>query len=241
MGTVLGSGFYTLAAQIGRHSGKQKEKSLFDTWGGKPTTQLLRHRGPVNVVRLSRIHRQLEALTNLSMPALQEEVANPSSADAVDETAIDVLRDRTRDRKVFPLVFQELCHYGFRRNVWGLRPWGIGIAAVVMTFAGISLGLGAAQYDVPRSGAVFVLLTGIAMVWVWSVVVTPRWVEQTAIAYAERLLDAVENLARTSVRLSSPTSAPILRNCSQLLALVLGGRDHCCRRWETEGWFRSRT
>jgi len=196
VGAALASGFYVAAAQIGRTLGKNKEKELYDLWGGKPTTHLLRHCGPVNPVRLARIHGQLEALIRTSMPTAQDEVADSVGADAVYESAVDAIRVRARDHRQFPLLFKELCNYGFRRNLWALRPWGLGIALIVASLAGASLGLDAAGYtDVPNGGVIFVLLTSLGMAFGWGVLINPRWVEQTAIAYAEQMLDAVEHLA----------------------------------------------
>src|SRR6266545_3503426 len=56
---VVWSGGTVLAAQFGRDAGKRKEDRLFESWGGKPTTRLLRHRGTTNAVTLSRRHRKL--------------------------------------------------------------------------------------------------------------------------------------------------------------------------------------
>jgi len=53
--------------------------------------------------------------------------------------------------------------------------------------------------DIRESGLIFELLTSLGMLLAWVVLVTPRWVEQTATAYAERLVDAVEQLAPTPV------------------------------------------
>lgn len=194
-GAVVGSGFFVVAAQIGRHTGKKKEAQLFESWGGKPTTRLLRHAAGVNPVRLDRIHGQLEALTGMSMPTADAESADPSRADDVYETVVGVLRDRTRNPRKFPLVFKELCNYGFRRNLWGLRPWGVTINLAVAILSAVWLWIGAEDIVAIREGgATFVLLASLGMAIAWWVLVTPRWVEQTAIAYAERMMDAVEHL-----------------------------------------------
>lgn len=79
-GAVVGSGFFMVAAQIGRYRGKKREPELFDAWGGKPTTRLLRHTGPMNPVSLARIQGQLEALTGILMPTAQDEAADPSQS-----------------------------------------------------------------------------------------------------------------------------------------------------------------
>ena len=45
------------------------------------------------------------------------------------------LREATRDTSRFPLVFAENANYGFRRNLWGLRPIGTGVAVVLLLFS----------------------------------------------------------------------------------------------------------
>jgi hypothetical protein len=41
-----------------------------------------------------------------------------------------MLRQRTRDTKIFNKVFAENMEYGFRRNCLGLRPTGLVLAAI---------------------------------------------------------------------------------------------------------------
>jgi hypothetical protein len=108
-----------LVSQVGRHLGKLKEKELFRLWGGPPTTKLLRHRHAPNHVRLARLHSDLQQLTGLTFPTSEAEAANPGDADSVYEAAVDYLRNETRDPGRFALVFDELCNYGFRRNLRG--------------------------------------------------------------------------------------------------------------------------
>ena len=43
-GLVTWSGATALLAQVGRDKGRVKEPGLFEQWGGKPTTRMLRHR-----------------------------------------------------------------------------------------------------------------------------------------------------------------------------------------------------
>jgi len=49
-----------LMAQVARDRGKKKEPELFTSWGGKPTTCLLRHRDAANKTILSRRHQKLD-------------------------------------------------------------------------------------------------------------------------------------------------------------------------------------
>jgi len=117
-----------LLAQLGRVSSRQPQ--LWARWGGAPTTQLLRHRNPSGNAELRRhYHERLRALEpSLALPSAEDEGRDPVGADRAYEAATRLLIARTRDRKRFPLVFKENVNYGYRRNLWGMKPIGVTIA-----------------------------------------------------------------------------------------------------------------
>src|SRR5262249_34016597 len=119
-----------LLGQLGRHSGQRKELRLFELWGGTPTTERLRHNGAKNPTVLDRTHKKLKTLMRTTLPTVAEESADPAAADEVYEACIRFLRDETRDRGKFNLVFEENCNYGFCRNLWGLKPLGITVSVL---------------------------------------------------------------------------------------------------------------
>ena len=191
-GLIVWSGGTALIAQIGRDAGKKKEPKLFEMWGGKPTTRMLRHRDPSNKVILERRHRKLqELMRNLRIPTPEEEQTNPDAADDVYETCATFLREKTRDKNKYKLVFEENCNYGFRRNLWGMKPLGIslaivGLAAVVALFV---LKKGSVPpVAIPCGIGNLLLLLG------WIFWFKTDWVRIPAEAYSERLLDSCENL-----------------------------------------------
>jgi len=88
-GLVVWSGGAALLAQIGRDFGKMKEPNLFEKWGGKPTTWLLRHRNAPNRVLLTVRHSKLQALfQNVKIPDASAEEKDPSKADEVYENCV---------------------------------------------------------------------------------------------------------------------------------------------------------
>ena len=123
---LIASGGTALLSQVARDRGKRNEEELFQKWEGKPTTRRLRHRDATNIVLLNHQHARLKLLIpDLVIPTAEDEAANPDHADQVYDACVLSLRERTRDRKKFPLVFEENCSYGFRRNLWGMKPLGI--------------------------------------------------------------------------------------------------------------------
>lgn len=189
---IATAGGATLAAELSRDRGKAREQELFDGWGGCPTTRLLRHREASKVVVLDQLHSRIGKLTGVQLPSPSEEAADPGAADQAYEACARALRGRTRDQRQFPLVFAENCSYGFRRNLWGLKPFGL-----VTSIAGLSvIGLSPGLHSVPPEPAALlagISCTGLAAVWLFAV--TPRWVRTPAEAYAQRLLEAADRLA----------------------------------------------
>src|SRR6266568_1796507 len=56
LGLTCGGGY--LLSELGRDVGRDRERALFESWGGKPTTVVLRHSGAANPVLLERRHQQ---------------------------------------------------------------------------------------------------------------------------------------------------------------------------------------
>jgi hypothetical protein len=179
-------------AQLGRDAGKRAEPKLWNSWGGAPTTRRLRHSAPdVNPVIRERQHRKLSELLRITFPSAEEEAENPSQADSVYETAIQFLRERTRNS---PLVFKENVSYGFRRNLWAMKP-----AGTVLSIAGTAIAAGVAIVRYVGGdenwavSAVLGIVNACFTAW-WLVRINPNWVRLAAEAYAERLLASCEAL-----------------------------------------------
>jgi hypothetical protein len=194
-GLLIASGIPALVAQLGRDRGVRKEKNLFDRWGGAPTTVLLRHRGGGNRILRSRYHANLGQLVpDVILPTAEEEVADPAMADEIYEACIAYLRGKTRDRKAFPLVFDENCSYGFRRNLWALKPIGIASTSVAIISLGVLI-----AYHLLESGRVpllpaVVMIGNLGFLLLWCIWITPGWVKIAADGYAERLLESSDIL-----------------------------------------------
>lgn len=71
--------FSYLLSQLGRDRGKLKEQELFKLWGGKPSTQILRHSSSVlDKHTKARFHKLLtERINNIVIPTEEEELQNP--------------------------------------------------------------------------------------------------------------------------------------------------------------------
>lgn len=188
----LWGGLSIVLTQIGRDMGKQKEKSLFLMWGGKPTNILLRANSD-EFPAASRWRTSLARLLNAAEPGPIAKEGNAAKHDHLYDSWVAWLRERTRDKKLFPLVFAENCNYGFRRNLWGLK--SLGITTSIVAFVAILINLVLTWPDIaPPSLAGEAIITAVLLFWIkW---VNPDWVKMAAFAYAERLLATVEHLQK---------------------------------------------
>jgi len=130
-GVAAGLSFFL--AEIARDAGKAKEPGLFRAWGGTPTTQLLRHQNKgVNANLRERWHKRIEALTGSKLPSAAREAKAPAEADALYEAAVYEIRERRRSVEAGSLFFKENVSYGFRRNLWGMKPAGCALSALCL-------------------------------------------------------------------------------------------------------------
>ncbi len=194
---VLGaSGASYFGAQLVRSAGRSKEQSLWESWRGAPTTQLLRFQGASNRVAVKRRHDQLARLfPDLPIPDQSTEAADPQLADEHYEAAVRALIERTRDRTRFDRVFDELCQYGFRRNLWGCRTVGLRLSALGLV-ATIVLGTLSKLNVLDASVLGLAVAAGVDILLLLTLAfaVRPEWVRESAEAYAERLLGSLETL-----------------------------------------------
>ncbi len=195
LGVATSCGLTALFAQIGRDLGKRKEPKLYAKWGGKPTTQLLRHTSTyIDQHTKARYKEKLKSLiANISFPTADEEKNAPDAADEVYVSCTKYLLEKTRDQKQFDLLYKENVNYGFRRNLWGMKPAGLLLALI--GFAAASAPIVLAQDIVILPVAITATaLNAMLLIW-WLFRITPNWVRIAGFAYAERLLAACELLS----------------------------------------------
>lgn len=198
---VLGGAF--LFAQLARDAGKKGEMILFAKWDGQPSVAIFRHRDArINAVTKLRYHKKLASLVKeAKAPSIESESKYPADADSVYSAWSHYLRVHTRDTKKFSLLFHENISYGYRRNIWGLRPVGTALASlslVACIVRAVSLFQSVGVVDEALLGASLFALILLAL-WVFRF--TADWVKIPADAYAARLAESTEVLAgRTNIK-----------------------------------------
>jgi hypothetical protein len=194
-GVLVACGAPVLAVQWGRSGGRRNQPALFQRWGGPPTTALMRFRTGGSVQAVSQRHEAVERATGKKMPTPDEEAADPATADAAYEAAVTALRELMRDEKEFRLVLRENIAYGFRRNLWGRKSYGIAVAVIVLVVSVILLVAAALDHEVSAwQSAAFSAAFAVAALIVWVTTITPEWVREAGEAYATRLLESAIRL-----------------------------------------------
>ncbi|WP_192822777.1 hypothetical protein [Rufibacter sp. LB8] len=194
---VVGALTY-LFSQLGRDRGKKLEQLLWQSWGGAPSIQLMRFGNQtIDKYTKSRYHSKLLHLC--SVPVHPDEVMernNPSEADEIYKTWTKFLITKTRDESAFPLLFKENTSYGFRRNLWGLKPFGICLVCIVIISNYFFWCYKLDVFNPIKFSNIFfytAVVLGLILIF-WITVVRKDWIKLPAFSYAERLLESVESM-----------------------------------------------
>lgn len=194
MAILVASGLPFAITQVVRDRGRHVEPDLFSSWGGAPTTVMLRWSGPEPRAAVSRRHNLLSRLINIQMPTEAEEQAKPVDADAIYAIATTALRELTRDCSRFPLLQHELAAYGFRRNSFGCRGLGLAASALAAT-SGLLLSWSG---FVPLDWKQLAALITFDCLWSlgWWCICTRDWVRRAGENYARQLFASLEILIK---------------------------------------------
>ena len=202
---AVACGLLFLIADFARSRGKALEKRLLERWGGWPTTIILRHRdGTLSAPVKSRYMRYLSKQRLIGpMPTVQDELNNPANADERYAAAVSWLKEQCRG-DMFSLVEKENSTYGFRRNLAGLKPYGIMLALATLLAPSVKIHTHAqnvfqailqAYLDLPVPALMIIGLVVVAL-FGWTLGVGERWVRQAGVQYAIALLACCDRLSK---------------------------------------------
>lgn len=215
LGAILAAsgGPYLLSSFV-RTWGLRAQDRLIQEWGAQPSTIMLRHRDTVLAEQTKlRYHALVTSRLGIVMPSADEEHNDPTAADQSYVAAADALRPLTNDRKEFPFVFKELVAYGFNRNAYGSRWFGLTVATFTMLATLIhanTLRFGLDYIDV--SGVdnvhVIVLILTLAIAFLWCAHFTADTVRLSGFGYSRRLWEALEQVAKKHPRKARRATEP---------------------------------
>lgn len=190
-----------LIANLARSRGKFAEDRLLVAWGGWSTTIVLRHRdGRIDHVTKERYHSALGAMIGRPLPTAESEAVAPADADDIYRSATKRLLEVRRGPK-HQIIEDENASYGFRRNLFGLRPIAVGLAILAGVVTGIiwwarlspRVTLTALVDSISTYPYLLILVTAdLAYALLLALMVTEAFVRQAADEYALALLRSLE-------------------------------------------------
>ncbi|WP_262249865.1 hypothetical protein [Parapedobacter soli] len=187
-----------LFSQLGRDGGRRKERKLWRSWGGAPTTQLLRwSNNEINVNIKKRYHNKLSVLCPVDdLPDPAYEQANPVESDEIYQYWTKFLISKTRDTQKYSVLFKENMNYGFRRNLWGMKTYAIWLILILMvgTYGYYWLTIKSINPTIYPMEFLIAEVILLVIFFFWIFVINKNWIKVPAFAYAERLLEATEEL-----------------------------------------------
>jgi len=187
-------------ADLTRAKGRSIEQKLFSDRGGMPSvTMLSRSDSTINTGSKDRYRAFLAGKLAAAAPTAEDEVADPSAADAFYAQCGNWLRQSTRDPKKFALLFGENVTYGFRRNLLGVRTLALVLNAIVVAICTLLLWRLSWNLEAPQATrAAVVLLVAAAHAAYMLLAVSPATVWDAAKAYGRELILSCESLMAES-------------------------------------------
>jgi len=120
-------------ADVARRRGKRIEPNLINRMGGLPSITMLRHQDPtIDAPTKARMHKILSVKLAEQAPNAAQEQADPAAADSYYTRAGTWLRENTRDKKKFDILFNENITYGYRRNLFALKWPALALNAAIV-------------------------------------------------------------------------------------------------------------
>uniref|UniRef100_E6Q5R9 Uncharacterized protein n=1 Tax=mine drainage metagenome TaxID=410659 RepID=E6Q5R9_9ZZZZ len=207
IGIAVACGVLYFLSDVARTAGKRLEPKLLEEWGGWPTTIWLRHSdNHLSAEVKRRYHSFLSSRPAIAaMPTREEEEREPAKSDERYVASVMWLKEQCRGAD-YALVHKELATYGFRRNLLGLKPVGVGICGIALVApllialarpgASVSqllqiLPEAYAALPLPILGALAVSMIGLV---VWLFIVRRSWVREAGDLYARALLASCDLL-----------------------------------------------
>jgi hypothetical protein len=187
---LAGVGLAYLFAEVVRERGLALEERLKLSWGGLPTTRMLRFGAHAPGAALTARRAAVEVVTRQVLPSRSIEEATPSEADEAIEQIVRLGIARVRQTTTEAALLQhENVAYGFRRNLLALKPFGLATTGASLIFSLAAL----AWEPVISSVVIFV---DVALGLAWLLVVRRSWVLKQAEKYAVRFFVAMSAIAR---------------------------------------------
>lgn len=201
---------FVAASDLARRMGKRFERKMFASTGGRPIMTLLRHADPTLESRTKDRYRDyLAKQLGETPPTADDEARDPEAANAFYDRCGVWLREHTRDKAKFRILFEENMTYGFRRNLYGLRWPGLALNALVVAICTYLLSPYGSWMGETTRTEIFAVLTIATIHAVYLLFfVTRRSVEEASDQYARQLVLSCEGVMESGPGSARSSFAP---------------------------------
>ncbi|MBM7488096.1 hypothetical protein ACVWWI_006353 [Bradyrhizobium sp. USDA 3686] len=200
-------------ADFARKEGLRIEPRIYKEMGGKPSITLFRRSDTTIDEHAKDQYRTfLAGKLNRQAPTPADETTDLTAGDSFYEQSGIWLRDNTRDAKKFPLLWNELVSYGFRRNQRGLK-WPALVVNVIVVVICAAVLWRRASLDMTDDlvmRTIVVLIIAVVHAAYFALVVTKEGVKEAARRYGRELILCCQSLIMGSPR-SAPRKKPVAK------------------------------
>lgn len=179
------------------HRGKNLEDKLFKKWGGMPSTRFLRRDN--KEYKNSKYVRDLlfKVITQCEKPKKNDEEKSREKADVLYENAVVALRNKTRDKCKYNVLYEANKKYGFLRNLLGVK-WFAIITSVVFIILNVIMNC---KINIICDANILVGQNIILIIYIVFMlfVVNEQILKDTADNYAIRLFETLNILYDTNI------------------------------------------
>lgn len=200
---ALAVGLPRILVQVVRERGLAIEPDLWESWGGKPTTRMLRLNDTSDsAADKDRWRAALSAAAGVTLPATAEaEAEDPADADARYEQVTGHARECTRGDR---MLRSENQSYNYERNLLAMKPLACMLAGAAVVAMAIFLAFQATGDGAIAPAAAALGLNALVLVG-WLVLPSEQRTRRMADKYALRLFTVmVHQVAQPPVQ-SSPS------------------------------------
>jgi hypothetical protein len=190
-GAIFTGAFYALMASVVREMGVRAERHLVSSWGGYPSTTIMRWRDATRSKEWKGIQHQIVYdKLKIRLMTANEEAKDPAEADKRIADAFARIKNSIWGKPSLPTHADNI-DYGFARNLYGCR-W-IWLALCTLSVATVVLNAVLLSKGLPLPELVLEILLAVGVILVeWGFM--KSHVRHCALRYAEHAWEALASL-----------------------------------------------
>jgi hypothetical protein len=186
-------------ADLARRAGRRAQSNIFNESEGRPVNnELRRDDSTIDSGTKDRYRNFISEKIGKVSPSVEEEASDPKSVDNFYTECFTYLRNSTYDTETFRVLFNENITFGFRRNLYGLRPYGVAINLIALILAAFIHNFESELISISRSNVIIQGAFALLHAAYFIAAVTKASVIDASKTYARQLVMSCEVLMKGS-------------------------------------------